>query len=596
MSETPSPIECARLYLSPSRRAFWRWSEDRTAVEWSDGGTILLREEVVSFLEHRVQAGRGAPPFQSIVFLVALLRDRERALAGEPADAVPPTEHLWRCVRGRPDLRLALFECALHPAPVNQAAFAAAVAHAMRGGVPPETLDERDFDAFDRSAMCSWLRVGLRGLTAERLELLVQAGVADVPAARAETVEPPLDGASLLRRLDDDPEHGGLADVARQVMAAMRVPAPASLRDELPIGGFAGVTNCGSLDRLLVSELAQDDTVLALRIATGQALYAQRESPPRTPAQHWRILLDTGLRTWGTSRILGVAVALALRAKTAPDAEVDVYTTAGADGTARVDLATRAGIGKQLGRLDNDLDARRVVADFLATAPPTDRAVTVENVLVVAADSVRDAEFRVVVRPTGSARVLVAETGEAGRFRLLAVTARGWESVAQAELDVRGLQLLAEGRSIEFYRRAPPPLTPVTKAHHASREVVAIACVDGSFGVMQRRGWSAVLQLDTAGKSVQWLRARLVDAVPFAPCHDDSGAKHIAVAVLGERWLAYCDGRSFLHFVSRAAGRRQLSVRLSFGASVEGWCSVDGEIAGRRLAERLAAIAEEVTS
>jgi hypothetical protein len=63
--------------------------------------------------------------------------------------------------------------------------------------------------------------------------------------------------------------------------------------------------------------LAQDDFILASRIAQGEALYLRRERPPAEPAPGRWILLDTGLRLWGIPRIRALATALAVVSITA---------------------------------------------------------------------------------------------------------------------------------------------------------------------------------------------------------------------------------------------------------------------------------------
>ena len=102
---------------------------------------------------------------------------------------------------------------------------------------------------------------------------------------------------------------------------------PASLPDpeELPMGGFSDIENRGSLDRLLMSELAYDDLTLAVRIALNEALYLRRETPPTTPSLARSILIDVGIRMWGIPRVFATSVALALLATTDRHAVATAY-------------------------------------------------------------------------------------------------------------------------------------------------------------------------------------------------------------------------------------------------------------------------------
>ena len=98
---------------------------------------------------------------------------------------------------------------------------------------------------------------------------------------------------------------------ARELLAALRLPRPLVVREDLPIGGVADLTNRGDLDRLLLSELAHDDLTLATRVALNEALYMRREPPLGEPPRTLWLLLDSGVRLWGWPRVFATAAALA---------------------------------------------------------------------------------------------------------------------------------------------------------------------------------------------------------------------------------------------------------------------------------------------
>jgi len=120
----------------------------------------------------------------------------------------------------------------------------------------------------------------------------------------------------LIARLHQDPELGGIARIAHQLLAAIHLPRSLSDREDLPVGGVSDISNRGPLDRLLLSELAHDDVTLALRIALNEALYLRRETPPRSPPRRRAVLIDAGIRLWGVPRVFATAVALSLAATT----------------------------------------------------------------------------------------------------------------------------------------------------------------------------------------------------------------------------------------------------------------------------------------
>src|SRR5207244_1253440 len=101
---------------------------------------------------------------------------------------------------------------------------------------------------------------------------------------------------ALIDTLRSDAGHAGMARLVRDFMAALQLPRRLSEPDELPIGGFADIANRGSLDRLLLSELAHDDLTLAVRIALNEALYLRREPPVKQPPSTLAVLIDSGVR------------------------------------------------------------------------------------------------------------------------------------------------------------------------------------------------------------------------------------------------------------------------------------------------------------
>src|SRR5262249_7407213 len=195
------------------------------------------------------------------------------------------------------------------------------------------------------------LRDGLNRLDADSLALRLKTGLDEVVAPAEIDLTPAERARSLIAQLEDDDELSGVGRLARHLMAAVTLPRAVSDREDLPLGGVSDISNRGPLDRLLLSELAHDDLTLAVRVATGEALYLRREQPPRTPPRERVLLLESGIRTWGVPRVFATAVALALTATTDTHTDVVCYRAAGG-GVLPVDLTTRQGLIEHLGALE----------------------------------------------------------------------------------------------------------------------------------------------------------------------------------------------------------------------------------------------------
>lgn len=386
----PTYLDTKELALSYFRRPteyFWRWAENGTVVEWPHGSTIGYREEVQVVLE--ALAPTGLPPFGAVLLLLAACADSWPAVGAAgllqglvrtaPADPRAALEddvavHLRQALplldqvaalpqelrTGPPKLHLfqQLNEGLL---PAVPAAESAEVVAEWRSG-------RLDFMLQHRSGTKDGVRTKLKtdvlplAALARRfeqpgqLELLLRTGLPQLPAALPELPTPPapLAPADLFDQLAQDARTAGLAHLTQHLAAALRIPLHTQGASDRPLGGVADITNRGTFDRLLLSELAHDDWSLLARLANNEALYLRREEPPRPQARSHTILLDTTLQLWGTPRVFGLAAALAW----AHHAQLPRHRAAvrayalGGQTYAPLDLGSVAGTVQALSQLD----------------------------------------------------------------------------------------------------------------------------------------------------------------------------------------------------------------------------------------------------
>ncbi len=162
--------------------------------------------------------------------------------------------------------------------------------------------------------------------------------------------------------------------------------------DGLPIGGVADITGRGTPDRLLVSELAAPSLLLAARIAHGGALYRRREQSPGERATVRPILIEHSIRTWGRTRVVihAAALAIVIREGRRPGVGLDCQTwSADGDELRSELLQTDVGLCESLGRLSI---AEHPAAALTRWRQTLDRlpAAAAEPVLIVADDSATD--------------------------------------------------------------------------------------------------------------------------------------------------------------------------------------------------------------
>ena len=275
----------------------------------------------------------------------------------------------------------------------------------------------------------------LSDFTPERFVLRRQTGLDDLlDAPEIELPDNERVRRLLKTLLDDEPELAQMSRLASQIMSVVSLPQSIEERSAMPIGGVSDISNRGSLDQLLVSELAHDDLTLAVRVATNEALYLRRESPPASKPKHRAIILDTGLRTWGLPRVYNTATALALLATADEKSEIEVFRL-NQDRYESVDLTTKEGLTEHLSALSPQL---RPTKAWEALAPRLDMMEdTAAPVFITAEDTMRGADFLQRIHPQLARGMFVATANRTGEFHLSQWSAHGQKPLRSAKFDLQ---------------------------------------------------------------------------------------------------------------------------------------------------------------
>jgi hypothetical protein len=397
-------------YAIPPESYFWKWSASHDAIEWSDGTTLALWPEVHAILDflandsgvpplgslllvlaacrdHTDAAGpsiaerigerlspeialhlvnqknstlpfdmptsSGLPPAMANAFAKASNGDRARKVLQGILTGLESIQALPK------DLRSSLAaKCHLASIIFNRNTYNLSKADSRR--LLREFPDPREFGAISTSprhaARERWLidlralKPGIAHYRPGNLESMLRTGLEDselaeptLPQLLSDDVDPRL---LLDHLISSGGESGAAAAVAKRAIAMMNFPGRFGAPLDLPVGGIADITNRGTVDRLLPGELAWDDLVLAARLVHNEALYFRREIPPQHVAVSHTVLLDRGLRLWGTARVFSLGVALGLwhHPKLNGPGETFECVAAEPDGFAYLDLATTAGV------------------------------------------------------------------------------------------------------------------------------------------------------------------------------------------------------------------------------------------------------------
>ncbi len=309
----------------------------------------------------------------------------------------------------------------------------------------------------------AWLDRGLDRVGEKALNLRLKTGL-DQPLAPVEIETPALGCArSLIAELKDDEELEGVARLAELLLAAVHLPTPVSQPEELPLGGVTDISNRGSLDRLLLSELAHDSLTLAVRVAMNEALYLRRETPPRLPTRRRLVLLDAGVRMWGVPRVFATAVGLALAAGAKPGFGVQVFRAAGSD-LAALDMTTAAGLNEHLAALDHRAhpgDALPALRQRLIEAANNDEA---DVVLVTGDDVLADRAFQRALTEANFPQIHLAAVNRSGRFQLHLQSARGRKLLREAHFSLDDVLQPRKKPTVKLFADSAAPLPAIFRA------------------------------------------------------------------------------------------------------------------------------------
>jgi len=467
---TRNPIEIDALrYLHQPDDGFWSWTDDGGAIQWFDGATIVFTAELLAILRHQHASGaRGLPPLGAIVLLIAATRENwahaaiqdvhpqrlKRLLdTTDSQRGLTVLHRLGKIHALDGDVRLSLeskqwiADFVFSQAPRTSTETAQEVLRMLAGVEEAFWNYQHPFADEAEKSLRESINVldgNLEGITAEKLRLLRETGIDEIPVVpeEPELEFPEYDSIkSLVRDLHSDEEMFGIARATQQIMSVMSLPRPMLQEDQMEQGGFSDIANRGSLDRLLLSELAYDDLTLAVRVAVNEAMYLRREIPPSESQRRRVFLLDSGLRMWGVPRFLGTSVALALagqlESKSAPEtAPFTAYTANGQD-LQEIDLGQRAGISNHLKLLSPELDlsgAFPALEESLSNFEEAPEVVVITSPEALSNVTFRDNVAALARQNPGS--YFVVTVARDGETRLNEITRSGCKPLQQLKFDL----------------------------------------------------------------------------------------------------------------------------------------------------------------
>lgn len=438
-------------YLLPCRDAFWRWSDDGNVIESREGGTIAFREQVRATIAELND--QTLPRFDLLTLVFAACRDtwltestrlrQTTGLSQSPSqwtqllDALNHIHSLPRQIRFDPVAIATMIEIIVEPSHRTELNSD----QVLKLLAEPNWLQDRLVSEPQPAPSMDWSRIIdnlTTQLTVDRILNRMATGLDRIPESaqtrtdleEVDQSQQPATVRQLVNELRNDEELCGFVRMVRMLSAVLTLPKDLSASDELPQGGISDISSRGPLDRLLLSELANDDETLMSRVALGEALYLRRESPPFPPERRRTLLIDVGIRMWGIPRLCAAAIGLALASQNESHGPASVFRSS-ATGLVPVDFTTRAGLIEHLEALDHRADPAGVLDAWQSESAEDAR----HRILITCDDVLQDAGFRRQFLHSKAIPCFVATVNREGRVRLLKFSPQGEKTIREMRMD-----------------------------------------------------------------------------------------------------------------------------------------------------------------
>lgn len=386
-------------YFRSPENYFWHWADNGLVIEWKSGTTICYRDELAYILKRTVHT--GVPSLGAVLLILAACSEKydhknaaanlsgvlsRTAITEIDPDNEAMQSYILRALDFMELVSQLPFELRRRQR-CNQLLYE--VFNRQPVSVPVEELHRVADELLSgrltgfivqpkKPYSCEQYKQDLEYLTgalqrfptAAALETKIRTGIQQLPNP-VELEISATSGESLFDELAEDIKTAGVSRLAKRIIAALNIPMHSRLTSDLPHGGISDITNRGSYDRLLLSELANDEILLTARLVNNEALYYRREEPPGQPGRKRVVLIDASLKMWGVPRVFAIGAGIACANNTKHGEQVEAYMLGGEYATP-ANLCEKQGILKALETMDHSMHCGQALLTALKESAGTD--------------------------------------------------------------------------------------------------------------------------------------------------------------------------------------------------------------------------------
>lgn len=446
-------------YFQPPSNYFWRWAENGDVIEWVNGSTICYREELMFILKG--METDDLPPLGSLLLTLSACQDNWKKsndyfgvlrglLKVMKAESMDPKDesiefHIHQALKFLDTLnelpedfrkgafkKHLFYEIFIEEVETENktseiiSEFASGRLDQQISRFGPEITRKPFFYEIQLLSRCL-----KRFPNKETLELKIRTGLENLPDA-FEFEEPEIEQLDLLGQLQADPKTEGVARLTKALVAALNIPMHAEKSSDLSFGGYSDITNRGNFDRLLLTELAQEDALLTARLVNNEALFLRREEPPDQQKRERVILVDSSIKLWGLPRVFAISAALGCFLNNKNNSSSKAYSLGNTD-YKEIDLTTKRGLIDALDNLDIGLNCYEALANVNKAKQAISDS---ESVLITEQETVKDFNFSLLLSELPHPLNYIITVSREGDFKLFEVIKGRYKQLSTAKFDL----------------------------------------------------------------------------------------------------------------------------------------------------------------
>lgn len=353
--------------------------------------------------------------------------------------------------------------------------------------------------------------------------------VADVPIPKGLPLklEAPLsekgEPKDFIEELEQRADTFYVGALIRRIWSGLAIPFHSHLPSVQPLGGVSDLSNKGELDKLLISEYANEEMLFLLRLANGEALFINRETPPETDRLQRILLIDSSLQTWGTPRTLAFALLIAIARHPKTDMECVAFSVG--DKYVPIEFGNTDEVIAGLQTLATSANAADGLEQYLKAIAATKSKG--EVIFITSPEGYRQAPVQRVIHERIAALSYCITADERGAVQVFKRRGNALSPLSGFTLPLKELWAAppasaAKKESATEEQVASPTHYPILLPTPANSKTVFVTAGDGQvFGITSER--AVLRRWSNAGKATWKGWAYVRDGLPPGNCHYEIG-------------------------------------------------------------------------